>query len=98
MTQRFTLIHSVIHGNVLGAVIAPKGTEDYPKDQRMFIWRALIRPLVEEVVDDEEFPVQDIAQVTEALFQFCKDEGLAIPMGHDAQRTTEPHGRSDPSP
>jgi hypothetical protein len=76
----YTLIYSVIHGNVLGCVLAPKGTEQLPKAERMFVWKASIRPLVEEVAEGEPFPADDARKVVEALFHFCKDEGLAMAM------------------
>jgi hypothetical protein len=79
----YTLIYSVIHGNVLGVVIAPKGTEHLPKAERAFVWRVSMRPLVEEVAEGEAFPADDAKKVGEALFHFCKDEGLAIAMDGD---------------
>lgn len=83
MTKGYTLMHSVVHGNVVGAVIAPRGTEHYPKNKRMHVWRVMIRPLIEEVAEHEEFPQEDANKVTRALFNFCKDEGLAIAMDRD---------------
>jgi hypothetical protein len=79
----YSLIYSVIHGNVLGCVIAPKGTEHLPKAERMFVWRASIRPLVAEIAEAEEFPADDARQVAEALFHFCQDEGLVVAMDDD---------------
>jgi hypothetical protein len=76
----YTLIHSVIHGNVLGVVLAPKGTEDFPKDKRMGVWKASIRPLVEEIAEHEVFPHEDAARVMSMLFRFCCDEGVAMSM------------------
>ena len=69
---------SVVHGNVVGAVIAPKGTEDYPKDQRAFVWRTLIKPLVEEVAEHEEFPKDAGIKVVKELIRFCTEEGLSV--------------------
>jgi len=87
-TQGYTLIYSIVHGNVVGAVIAPKGTENYPKDKRAFVWRTLIGPLIMEVAEHEEFPKDDVAKVARALGKFCFDEGLGIPMAPE-----EPKGK-----
>jgi hypothetical protein len=80
MAKGYTLMHWVVHGNVLGAVIAPKGTETLPKGKRAFVWRVFMRPLVEEVAEHEEFPSEDAKRVSRALFEYCKDEGIAIPV------------------
>jgi hypothetical protein len=85
-TRGYTLIYSVVPGNVLGAVIAPRGTEDYPKDRRMFVWRTMLRPLVEEVAEYEEFPKDDAKKVAQALFQFCLNEGLAVPVDEEKRK------------
>jgi hypothetical protein len=76
-------MYSTVHGNVVGAVIAPRGTEDYPKERRMFVWRAIVKPLIDEVAELEEFPREDAAKVVRDLQRFCIDEGLAIPMPPD---------------
>jgi hypothetical protein len=82
----YTLMHSVVHGNVLGAVIAPKGTEHYPKDRRMLVWRVMIRPLVEEVAEHEEFPQDDAKEVAMELFDFCVQEGLVFSLDREEEK------------
>jgi hypothetical protein len=84
-TKGYTLIYSTVHGNVVGAVIAPKGTENYPKDRRMFVWRAIIQPLVQEVAEHEEFPTGDMTRVVQDLQRFCIDEGLCLPVQDNSQ-------------
>lgn len=74
----YSLIHAIVHGNVLGAVIAPRGTETIPKSQRLFVWRVLLKPLLEEVAEHEPFPEQDAERVARELFEFCVAEGLAV--------------------
>lgn len=74
----YTLMFSVVHGNVVGAVIAPRGSEKLPKDQRMFVWRAMIRPLIDEVAQYEEFPREDGKKVVRALQRYCEEEGLMV--------------------
>lgn len=78
MEKGFSLIHAIVHGNVVGAVIAPKGTEDLPKHERRFVWRALLKPLVDEVAEHEPFPLQDAEQVAQELFDYCIAEGLSF--------------------
>ncbi len=67
-----------ISGNVLGVVIAPRGTEDLPKGKRFLVWRVMVRPLVEEVAVDQELPVDDIAKVVRQLQDYCIAEGIAL--------------------
>lgn len=71
---------SVVHANVLGVVIAPRGTEHLPKDRRMHGWKTMIGPLVQEVAEYEEFPADDVERVRRALFQYCLRKRLAISM------------------
>jgi hypothetical protein len=71
---------SVVHGNVVGAVIAPKGSEMLAKDKRLFVWRVMIRPLIDEVAEHEEFPKEDGEKVITELARFCKDAGLMTPL------------------
>jgi hypothetical protein len=74
----YTLMFSVVHGNVVGAVIAPRGSEDLPRDQRMFVWRAMIKPLVDEVAQHEEFHRHDAMKVALELQDYCAKEGLFL--------------------
>ncbi len=78
MTQGYTLMFSVVHGNVLGTVIAPKGQEDLPKGKRALVWRVIVRPLVDEVAEHEEFPVDDARKVVAELGKFCMEEGVTF--------------------
>ncbi len=79
MTNKgYTIMHTVIHANVIGAVLAPKGMENLPKEKRAFEWRVLVRPLIEEVAEHEEFPVNDVKRVVKELGAYCIDAGLAF--------------------
>jgi len=80
---------STVQGNVLGAVIAPKGTENYPKERRMFVWRAMIQPLLQEVAEHEEFPQEDAKKVVQELQKFCLEQGLVIPVDSDEPKQEE---------
>jgi hypothetical protein len=77
--QGYTLITYFIHGNVVGYVIAPKGKEDLPRKERAFVWRAIIKPLAEEVAEHEEFPREDALKVARDLGKFCMEQGMGFP-------------------
>lgn len=82
----YTLMFSTVHGNVVGAVIAPRGTEDLPPNQRMFVWRAMIRPLIDEVAQYEEFPIDDGKKVARELQQYCREQGLFMTLDPEDSR------------
>lgn len=71
-------MYTVVRGNVLGAVIAPRGTENFSKDERQSVWRTLVRPLVGEVAEHEVLPMEDVMAVTQQLLEFCLEQDSAV--------------------